>query len=85
MSHDLINFAKEYSRAFKSETDRLKLTISKKSTSVPFNVHTKQISDELRQDGIFIKAAATGIDIGVDTTAANKRSTAHQNARVKKA
>jgi hypothetical protein len=61
----------------------LKLDISNKSCAVPENDTTRKLARILTQSGIPIKTARAGVDIGVDTAAGVRRSTAKQAERIK--
>ena len=75
---DVVSYAKE----FKEWTDRLKLTISPKTMIVPKTEITQQISRICVRMGIPMAVSASGVDIGVDTSAAATRRTKKQSERI---
>ena len=73
----------EYAIEFKRQSDKLKLTISDKSTIIPDNEVTRKISRVLNRASIPVKVAECGVDIGVDSSSGTRRTTKKQGERVK--
>ena len=59
------------------------LDISDKTTVVPDNTHTQLFAKIVSRIGIPMSVNSEGVDIGVDTSSAARRSTKKQTARVK--
>ena len=68
-----------------TEAASLALTLSPKSRLIPDTATTRAVASQLRAEGVPVKTAKKGEDIGVDTTAANSRCTARLATRVRAA
>ena len=81
-AEQVVQKAVSYAEHFKEWTDKLQMGISGKSTVVPNSTEAKSFARIVNRSGIPMKAAAQGVDIGVDTSAANVRCTRKQRQRV---
>lgn len=82
-NNNLVTLALQYAMAFKEGVDKLRLTISDKTTVVPLNDDTKRLCRIANRANIPMKAAAGGVDIGVDSSSGTRRVTAKQKERLR--
>ena len=71
-----------YAREFKEWTDRFKLTISPTTMIVPKTETITKVARICVKMGIPMAVNASGVDIGVDTSAAATRTTKKQSERI---
>ena len=71
-----------YATDFKAWTDYLRLQISGKSVALPDTTEARRLVRICNKHGIKIKSAREGVDIGIGTSAATKRTTAKLRKRV---
>lgn len=71
-----------YARSFAIGMKQLRMTISPKSMIVPCTPVSRAAARFLSKDGIHIATAKSGIDLGVETSAARHRVNAKQSSRV---
>ena len=67
---------------FHEWTQRLKLDISDKSTAVPDCWATREFAKKASEKGIPMQAVGAGVDIGVDTSSATRRTVKKQGERI---
>ena len=75
----LVTAATEYAKAFARMVAALQLTISDKSTAVPNGTEVRTFIQKVTSIGIPMKVEALGVDVGLDTSSAAKRTTRKQS------
>ena len=78
----LIREAIKYAKDFARHARGLLLTISDKTTAVPDSNATRKFASMAQRLNIPMKVAKEGVDIGVDTSSASRRTTKKQKARI---
>ena len=72
----------EYAKDFAQMVSALQLTISDKSMVVPDSAHTQAFARKVTSIGIPMKVEGIGVDIGVNTSSAARRTTKKQRERI---
>ena len=80
----LVTAATEYAKDFARMVAALQLTISDKSTAVPNGTEARTFTQKVTSIRIPMKVEELGVDIGVDTSSAAKRTTRKQSQRIAK-